>query len=240
VCSKITLSLTGQIIKMSNIKLEEERFKKMLFYENEARRQGCAVIAGMDEAGRGAWAGPVVAGLVILPEDIFIAGLDDSKKLPEKKREALYEEITDKALHYSVGLCTSSVIDRKNVLKATYMAMKKAVSALKMSPDIILIDGRPVPDMGFSQVSIVRGDSKSASIAAASIIAKVTRDRMMKEFALLYPEYGFEKHKGYGTKLHMKNLAKYGICQIHRKTFKPVKEVLNKKEMSSQQLVFIN
>lgn len=226
---------------MSNhIKLEKERFKKMLCYEDEARRQGCAIIAGIDEAGRGAWAGPVVAGLVILPDDIFIAGLDDSKKLAEKKREALYEEITDKALDISVGLSTSSVIDKKNILKATYMAMKKAVSTMKMRPDMIFIDGRPVPDMGFSQMSIVRGDSKSVSIAAASIIAKVTRDRMMKEFAILYPEYGFEKHKGYGTKLHMKTLDKYGICPIHRKTFKPVKEVLNKKEMSSQQLVFIN
>ncbi len=225
---------------MSNLKLEKERFKKMLCYEDEARSQGCAVIAGMDEAGRGAWAGPVVAAIVILPEDIFIAGLDDSKKLSEKKREALYKEITDKSLGYSVGLCTSSVIDRKNILKATYMAMKKAVSSVKMSPDIIFIDGRPVPDMGSSQVSIVRGDSKSASIAAASIIAKVTRDRMMKEFALVYPEYGFEKHKGYGTKLHMKTLAEYGICPIHRKTFKPVKEVLNRKEISSRQLIFIN
>ena len=225
---------------MNNNYPEKERFKKLQFYEDEARSQGCAIIAGIDEAGRGAWAGPVVAGLVILPDDIFISGLDDSKKLAEKKREALYEEITDKALDISVGLCTSSVIDRKNILKATYMAMKKAVSTMKMRPDIIFIDGRPVPDMGFSQVSIVRGDSKSVSIAAASIIAKVTRDRMMKEFSLLYPEYGFEKHKGYGTKLHMKTLDKYGICPIHRKTFKPVKEVLNKKEMSSQQLAFIN
>lgn len=225
---------------MNNNYQEKERFNKLQFYENEARRQGCNIVAGIDEAGRGAWAGPVVAGLVILPDDIFISGLDDSKKLAAKKREALYEEITDKALDVSVGLCNSSVIDKKNILKATYMAMKKAVSNMKMSPDIIFIDGRPVPDMGFSQVSIVRGDSKSVSIAAASIIAKVTRDRMMEEFSLLYPEYGFEKHKGYGTKLHMKTLDKYGVCPIHRKTFKPVKEVLNKKEMSSQQLAFIN
>ena len=220
--------------------LEKKRFKEMQSYEDEARRQGCSMVTGIDEAGRGAWAGPVVAGLVILRDDIFIPGIDDSKKLTEKKREALYEEITDKALDISVGICDESLIDRKNILKATYMAMKKAVLAMKMRPDIIFIDGRPVPDMGFSQVSIVRGDSKSVSIAAASIIAKVTRDRMMKEFALLYPEYGFEKHKGYGTKLHMKTLDKYGVCPIHRKTFKPVKEVLNKKELLSQQLAFIN
>ncbi|HPZ07455.1 MAG TPA: ribonuclease HII [Candidatus Eremiobacteraeota bacterium] len=219
-----------------NIK-EKEHFRNMCFYEDEFRRQGYKIIAGIDEAGRGSWAGPVVAGLVILPEDVFIEGLDDSKKLTAKKREELYEEIIKKALDFSLGISHVNIIDSRNILRATYIAMEKAVKSVKLCPDMILIDGRPVSDLGFPQLSIIKGDSKSISIAAASIIAKVTRDRYMKELAPFYPGYGFEKHKGYGTGHHRRALQTYGVSAIHRKSFKPVRDIL-RKAISNQQLAF--
>lgn len=199
-------------------------------YEEKARKEGYKIIAGVDEAGRGPWAGPVVAGAVILPENISIDGINDSKKLTAKKREELFLEINKKALAVSIGICEASVIDRVNILNATYMAMDKALKDLKIRPDMVLIDGNPVPSMGFTQLSIIKGDSKSISIAAASIIAKVTRDRIMAEASKIYPEYKFEKHKGYGTKIHRELLEQHGVSHIHRKSFKPVRDVFIKRK----------
>lgn len=214
-----------------NLTEEKKRFEKMCLYENRAREDGHTIIAGVDEAGRGAWAGPVVAAAVIFPENIFIPGLNDSKAIPAIKRELLYDEICRKAIAFSTGLADCVLIDSVNILNATYIAMERALKGLKIKPQIVLIDGRPVPRLGdFSQVSIVKGDSKSISIAAASIIAKVTRDRQMVSYSITYSEYDFHKNKGYGTENHREALKKSGICKIHRKSFKPVKELLLKEE----------
>jgi ribonuclease HII len=209
---------------------EKKRLKSIQIYEENARKEGYNIIAGVDEAGRGPWAGPVVAGAVILPENIFINGINDSKKLTPQKREELFLEINKKALAVSTGICEVSVIDSVNILNATYIAMHKALSGLKIKPDIVFIDGNPVPHMGFTQISIVKGDSKSISIAAASIIAKVTRDRLMIELADIYPEYKFDKHKGYGTKKHRELLEIHGVSDIHRKSFKPVRDIFIKRK----------
>lgn len=192
-----------------------------LFYENEERQKnGHKIICGVDEAGRGPLAGPVVAAAVILEEDAIIEGVNDSKKLSPKKRDKLYDIIINKSLSYGIGIVNEKVIDDINILNATYVAMKEAVSNLKFKPDMILVDGNRLPDFeGVQARAIVKGDSKSMSIACASIIAKVTRDRMMEELSLKYPEYRFDKHKGYGTALHYEMIEKHGICDIHRKTF---------------------
>jgi len=216
---------------------EKERLKLLQKYEEEARREGYKLIAGIDEAGRGSWAGPVVAAAVILPPGTFIPGIDDSKKLTLRERERLYDEIINKALDFSAGFSSVETIDKENILNATYMAMRESLKGLKIKPDMVLIDGRPVPSLGgFSQLSIVKGDGKSISIAAASIIAKVTRDRKMKDLSALYPEYGFHRNKGYGTKAHHEALKKYGVSPIHRKTFRPVRELLPGKEDNSWNL----
>ena len=210
-----------------NLNEEKNRLKKLEKYEDEARREGYSLIAGVDEAGRGAWAGPVAAAAVVLPAGAFIEGLDDSKKLTPKERDVLYEEIKKTALYVSFAFSSPEVIDKKNILNATYIAMRKSIKGLENSPDFVLVDGRPAPSFGkFSQISIVKGDSKSISIAAASIIAKVTRDRKMKDYSKIYPEYGFERHKGYGTAFHKKALLAYGPCNIHRKSFRPVRELI--------------
>jgi ribonuclease HII len=186
--------------------------------------KGLISVAGIDEAGRGPLAGPVAAAAVIFPKDIEIPFLNDSKKLTEKKRNELFKIIKEKALAYSVATIDNVKIDEVNILRATFMAMKQAVLNLKISPQLCLIDGNhKIPELALNQEAIVGGDAKSASIAAASILAKVTRDAIMLEYAKEFPMYGFEKHKGYGTKTHMDALKKYGVCRIHRQSFAPVK-----------------
>ncbi|MBP3939630.1 MAG: ribonuclease HII [Clostridia bacterium] len=188
-------------------------------YENEAEAEGFSIVCGIDEAGRGPLAGPVCAAAVILPKGCVIEGVNDSKKLTEKKREALFDIIKEKALAYSIAVADEKEIDEINILQATYLAMRRAFEGLDVKPDMALVDGNRDPVLGIPTKTIVKGDANSMSIAAASILAKVTRDRFMLEMDEKYPEYQFAKHKGYGTKLHYEMLAKYGASEIHRKTF---------------------
>ena len=190
----------------------------MTAFEREARAEGYNVIAGTDEAGRGPLAGPVVAAAVILPPEP-IEGIDDSKKLSEKKREALYDVIMERAAAVGVGFADAGEIDEINILNAAMISMARAVENMAVKPDFVLIDGNTSRFMDIPHRCIVKGDQKSASVAAASIIAKVTRDRLMKEYDEKYPEYNFGKHKGYPTREHMELVKKYGPCEIHRKTF---------------------
>lgn len=205
--------------KLSGEKLaaEQARLEKMREYERQYASY--KAICGIDEAGRGPLAGPVVAGAVILVPDCEILYLNDSKKLSQKRREELFTEIQEKAAAWSVGIVDAGEIDRINILQATYEAMRKAVAGLKKAPDLLLNDAVVIPGVEAEQVKIIKGDAKSVSIAAASILAKVTRDRMMEQYDVLYPEYGFAKHKGYGTKAHMAAIQEHGLCPIHRKTF---------------------
>lgn len=182
-------------------------------------RAAHGVICGIDEAGRGPLAGSVYAAAVILRDDIFIDGLDDSKKLSEKKREMLFDEIKEKAESYCIATATAQEIDELNILGATFLAMQRAVAGLSIKPDFALVDGNRLPELPCNAQAVIKGDSKSASIAAASILAKVARDRYMKELDKRYPEYQFAKHKGYGTKLHYEMLAQYGMCPEHRRSF---------------------
>ena len=198
-----------------------------LEYENKAYEQGFKVVCGVDEAGRGPLAGDVYAAAVILPKGCVIEGVNDSKKLSEKKREALFDKIVEQCVSYGIGTASVEEIDEINILQATFLAMRRAVDALEVKPDIALIDGNRKPGLDIAQWDIVKGDASSANIAAASIIAKVSRNRYMKDIAKKYPQYQFEKHKGYGTKLHYEMLDKYGISDIHRKTF--LKKYLKKK-----------
>lgn len=190
----------------------------LLFYEKQYLEKGYKFIAGMDEAGRGPLAGPVTAACCIMDLSHIILGINDSKKIPGKKREVLFNSITDNAFSYRIVDIDNNIIDEINILEATKKAMKIASGNLAIKPEIILIDA--VKDnFGVPSLSLIHGDALSYSIAAASILAKVHRDDLMKKYAELYPEYGFEKHKGYGTKLHIEMLKKYGPCPIHRKTF---------------------
>lgn len=199
-----------------------------LEYENKAyEQQGFNIVCGVDEAGRGPLAGDVYAAAVILPKGHVIEGVNDSKKLSEKKREVLFDKIVDECICYSVGTASVAEIDEINILQATFLAMRRAVDGLEVKPDIALIDGNKKPGLDIAEWDIIKGDATSASIAAASIIAKVSRDRYMRKIAEEYPQYQFEKHKGYGTKLHYEMLDKYGISDIHRKTF--LKKYLEKK-----------
>lgn len=193
-------------------------------YEREARAKGFNSVCGIDEAGRGPLAGPVFAAAVILPDGIEIEGLNDSKKLSEKKREALFDVIIEKAVSYSVAFADHREIDEINILNATFLAMKRAAEGLVIPADFALVDGNRQPKFSIPCQTIVKGDGISASIAAASILAKVSRDRMMIKADEIYPEYMFAKHKGYGTALHCELLNKYGPCPIHRLTF--LKKVL--------------
>ncbi len=196
-------------------------------YEQEKLNEGYQRIAGIDEAGRGPLAGPVSAAAVILPVAFTHELLDDSKKLTEKRRELLYEEISQRDdIIWSHSYGEVEEIDSINILKSTHATMARAAQAIKPLPDYCLIDGLPVPNFPLASEGIVKGDGKSLSIAAASIIAKVTRDRLMLEYAEEYPEYGFERHKGYGTKLHLEALRKHGPCPIHRKSFAPVAKLI--------------
>ena len=203
---------------IEKLRQERERLKQMRFFEDKYKGRYIN-IAGIDEAGRGPLAGPVVAGAVILPGDCEILYLNDSKQVNKKKREELYDEIKEKAVTYGIGIVSPERIDEINILQATYEAMREAVSNMKIEPDCLLVDAVNIPGMSCKQVGIVKGDEKSLSIAAASIMAKVTRDRIMAEFDKAYPEYGFASHKGYGSKAHIEAVKRNGPCPIHRRTF---------------------
>lgn len=196
---------------------EVKRIEGLRFYEEKYREY--SYICGVDEAGRGPLAGPVVAGAVILPKDCRILYINDSKQLTEKKREELYGVITRQALSWGVGYASPARIDEINILQATYEAMREAIASLSPRPDILLNDAVTIPQIGIRQIPIIKGDAKSISIAAASIVAKVTRDRLMTEYDKLYPEYGFAGNKGYGSSGHIEALKKYGPTPIHRKSF---------------------
>lgn len=199
--------------------LEKERERLMPMHQYEEQYKDCQVICGIDEAGRGPLAGPVVAAAVILPKDCEILYLNDSKQLSAKKRELLYDEIMEKAVSVGVGYATPQRIDEINILQATYEAMRQAVNKLSVCPDILLNDAVRIPGLSMQQVPIVKGDAKSVSIAAASIIAKVTRDRLMMEYDKAMPQYHFAANKGYGSAEHIEALAVYGASPIHRRSF---------------------
>lgn len=203
--------------KLDKLKTERERLEKMHVYER--KYEGCGIVCGIDEAGRGPLAGPVVAGAVILPKDCEILYLNDSKKLSEKRREELYEEIREKAVAWAVGMASPARIDEINILQATYEAMAQAVAQLSPAPHVALNDAVRIPQLDIMQVPIIKGDAKSVSIAAASIMAKVTRDRLMKEYDAVMPQYGFASHKGYGSAAHIDAIRKYGPSPIHRRSF---------------------
>lgn len=199
---------------------EEKRLNQLKEYEKNLYEEGVKLIAGIDEAGRGPLAGPVVVGVVILRETSFIEGINDSKKISEAKREKLYEEITNEAVDWSVGIVDETRIDEINILNATKEALTKAISNLKIKPEIILVDALDKIDtLSIPYISIIKGDAKIYSIAAASIIAKVTRDRIIRSNDKIYPEYEFIKNKGYGTAKHIEAIKQYGLCPIHRRSF---------------------
>ncbi|HIQ91718.1 MAG TPA: ribonuclease HII [Candidatus Copromonas avistercoris] len=200
-------------------RLEKELARLEAMKEFEREYDGCSLICGVDEAGRGPLAGPVAAGAVILPKDCTILYLNDSKKLSEKRREELFLEIREKAVSYSVGIVGPERIDEINILQATYEAMCQAVSGLGVVPDLLLNDAVTIPELAIPQVPIIKGDAKSVSIAAASILAKVTRDHLMEEYDRQFPQYGFAKHKGYGTAAHVAAIREFGPCPIHRRSF---------------------
>ncbi len=204
-------------LKGEKLEAECKRLEAMRQYENQYK--DCAYICGIDEAGRGPLAGPVVAGAVILPKDCQILYLNDSKKVSEKRRELLALEIKEKAIAYGIGIVSPQRIDEINILQATYEAMRQAIGQLSVTPEILLNDAVTIPQVEIPQVPIIKGDAKSVSIAAASILAKVSRDHMMIEYDKLYPEYGFAKHKGYGTAAHIQAIRQYGPCPIHRRSF---------------------
>ena len=193
--------------------------EELFALEKALHREGYPVVCGVDEAGRGPLAGPVCAAAVILPEDCELPGLNDSKKLTEKKREALYDQIVDKAVAYGIAFASVEEIEEINILSAALLAMNRAIAQLPRTPDIALIDGNTTRDIAVPARAVVGGDGKCACIAAASVLAKVTRDRLMLDMAKEYPQYAFEKHKGYGTKAHYAALEEYGPSPIHRMSF---------------------
>lgn len=206
---------------------EEQRLNELKEIDKSYFKEGYNYICGIDEAGRGPLAGPVVVAAVIMPKDSIIEGVNDSKKVSEKKREKLYELIIEEAISYSVGIVDQNEIDRINILNATKAGLTEAVRTLKVKPELILVDALTnIDTCGVPYQSIIKGDAKSYSIAAASIIAKVTRDRIMREWDKVYPQYGFEKHKGYGTAAHISAIKENGLCPLHRLSF--VKNIINK------------
>lgn len=207
--------------KEERLQMQREKLAKMRIREDELRSCGYKYIAGVDEVGRGPLAGPVVAAAVVLPEDFNVLGVDDSKKLSEKKREELFDIITQNAVAYGIGMADEKMIDEINILQATKVAMRRALAELdkKLSIDYILFDAMKIEDIEISQESIIKGDANILAIAAASIVAKVTRDRMMVKYAEEYPGYAFERNKGYGTKAHYEGLREHGMCPIHRRSF---------------------
>ena len=199
---------------------EEERLKELKKDEEKLHSNGVKLIAGIDEAGRGPLAGPVVVGIAIMPENSMIEGVNDSKKVSEKKREKLYDLITQEAIAWNVGIADQNEIDEINILNATKLALTRAIDGLKIKPDLILVDALTnINTLGIPYKSIIKGDAKEYLIAAASILAKVTRDRMMREYDEIYPQYGFSGHKGYGTAKHIAAIKEYGPCILHRKSF---------------------
>jgi ribonuclease HII len=217
------LSFADQLLPPES---EEERAARMQRYERIAYQEGAEYIAGVDEAGRGCLAGPVVAAAVILPQGISLPEVNDSKQLTETQRETLFPQIQKQALCVGVGMMSAETIDQVNILQATYLAMEQAIAHLTRRPDYLLLDAVNLTRVPIRQKGIKKGDSLSLSIAAASIIAKVTRDRLMDGYAEQFPYYGFEGHKGYGTKQHREAIATHGPCSIHRKTFRGVREFL--------------
>ena len=217
------LCLDRLILKYRKLKAERDeeikRFSNMCSYENMLYNKGIELIAGVDEAGRGPLAGPVVAAAVILPKGIFIEKLNDSKKLTAKQRDVLFDIIREKAVSYGIGIVDEKCIDEINIINATKKAMDIAISKLNPQPQTVLFDAIELNNLKIPQISITKGDQKSISIAAASILAKVTRDRIIVEMDSIYPQYGFSKHKGYGTVEHIAAIKKYGICPIHRVSY---------------------
>ncbi|WP_303974930.1 ribonuclease HII [Streptococcus merionis] len=207
---------------------EDARLDKMLRYEKELYLQGIALIAGIDEVGRGPLAGPVVAAAVILPKNLKIKGLNDSKKIPKRKHQEIYEMVMAQALAVGIGIKDQTVIDEVNIYEATKLAMLEAISKLPVRPQALLIDAMTL-DSPLPQQSIIKGDANSLSIAAASIVAKVTRDQIMADYDSQYPGYGFAQNAGYGTKAHLEGLKTLGVTPIHRKTFEPVKSLLEER-----------
>lgn len=215
-CHNIAKSLKRKMQLQQN---ERDRLKKIVIYEQNAWEDGFCFVAGLDEAGRGPLIGPVVAAAVILKPDMDITGIDDSKKLSAVQRERLYEVIVKEAVSYGIGVADHHEIDEINILNATKLAMKRALDAMEIKPDYLLIDALRLPQVELPQKDIIKGDSKSVSIAAASILAKVSRDRMMLELSKKYPQYGFESNKGYGTDVHYNAIREYGLLPEHRRSF---------------------
>lgn len=198
---------------------ERVRLEEISVFERECYNNGCIHVAGIDEVGRGPLAGPVVTAVVILKQGAQIEGINDSKKLSEAKREELYDIIIEEAVDYAIGIVSPAEIDEINILQATYKAMQQCISTLKVKPDYILVDAVTIPNIRIQQKGIIKGDAKSISIGAASILAKVTRDRMMKDYAQIFPHYEFQQNKGYGSAKHIEAIKKMGICPIHRRSF---------------------
>ncbi len=211
--------------RYERMRKERQRVLSLYAFERMAWQEGLSLVAGVDEAGRGPLAGPVSVAAVILPHELVLPKLDDSKKLSESVREELYEEIEEKAVTVSSVLVDAKTIDRVNIYQATMNGMYDAIFGLEPAPEKVLVDAMPLSSLPMAHESLIKGDARSASIAAASIIAKVTRDRLMKEYDALYPEYGFGHHKGYGTAEHIEALKKYGPSPIHRLTFEPVRSI---------------
>lgn len=210
--------------RIQRLEKEQALFEEMQQFENDARSKGHRLIVGIDEVGRGPLAGPVVAAAVILPENFQLLGVNDSKKLSAKKRDELYAEIQNQAISIGIGMVDHDKIDEINIYQASKLAMGMALEDLCFVPDYLLIDAMKL-DVNIPQESIIKGDARSISIAAASIVAKVIRDRLMDDYGKMYPGYGFENNAGYGTKEHLLGLEKQGICAIHRKTFAPIKDM---------------
>ena len=206
----------------------------LLEYERGLYNEGIDLIAGVDEVGRGPLYGPVVTAAVILPKNYYLEGLTDSKKLTPKKRDKFYDIIMNDAISVSIGMCDNNVIDEINIYEATKVAMYEAINNLSVKPEHILIDAMKLESLDIPSTSIIKGDAKSESIAAASVIAKVTRDRMMEAEDKIHPEYGFANHKGYPTKAHIEAVKKYGVLDLHRKTFEPIKSMVNGSEYSGK------
>jgi len=209
--------------KIEKLYTERIRIYNLYQYENRLKNEGYSLIAGIDEAGRGSLSGPVVAAAVILPCQLFIPDVKDSKKLTSQKRAKLYYSILNKAKDIGIGIVEAEVIDRINIAQASFLAMKKAILDLKKAPDYVLVDGFKIPQINIFQLPLIKGEDKSMSIAAASIVAKVYRDNIMVEYDKKYPQYLFKKNKGYGTEEHLEALLKYGPSEIHRKSYRRVK-----------------
>ena len=218
--------------KHIQVELDENlRLEKMLTYEKDLYKQGLTLIAGVDEVGRGPLAGPVVAAAVILPQGCKIKGLNDSKKIPKKKHLEVFQAVQDQTLSIGIGIIDNQVIDQVNIYEATKLAMKEAISQLSLQPQHLLIDAMKL-DLPISQTSIIKGDANSLSIAAASIIAKVTRDELMKDYDSQFPGYDFSANAGYGTARHLEGIEKQGITPIHRLSFEPIKSMVSSKQKS--------